>query len=80
MPLFLSVYHGFKSDYYDSNSVGPEQTSLNNKAVPGFCGDEYKIEISGWKVDTDLYIYSRPWQKNNEHLQCKLLQGKTCMI
>jgi len=40
-------------------SAGPEQTTLNIDAVPGFSGDEYKIEIIGEEVHTDLNIYSR---------------------
>lgn len=40
-------------------SVGPEETTLNIDAVPGFRGDEYKIEIQGEEVRTDLNIYSR---------------------
>jgi aspartate dehydrogenase len=40
-------------------SAGPEQTTLNIDAVPNFIGDEYKIEIQGEEVKTDLNIYSR---------------------
>ncbi|HIU76673.1 MAG TPA: DUF108 domain-containing protein [Candidatus Pelethocola excrementipullorum] len=40
-------------------SAGPDQTAMNIKAVPGFKGDEYKIEIKGEEVYTDLNIYSR---------------------
>lgn len=40
-------------------SAGPENTNMNIKAVPGFKGDEYKIEIKGEEVHTDLNIYSR---------------------
>lgn len=40
-------------------SAGPENTTLNIDAVPGFWGDEYKIEIVGEEVWTDLNIYSR---------------------
>lgn len=40
-------------------SAGPEKTTLNIDAVPGFVGDEYKIEIEGEEVSTDLNIYSR---------------------
>lgn len=40
-------------------SAGPEHTTMNIKAVPGFEGDEYKIEIQGEEVRTDLNIYSR---------------------
>jgi aspartate dehydrogenase len=40
-------------------SAGPENTAMNIKAVPGFKGDEYKIEIQGEEVRTELNIYSR---------------------
>ena len=40
-------------------SAGPENTTLNIDAVPGFRGDEYKIELRGEEVWTDLNIYSR---------------------
>ncbi|NMA82433.1 MAG: DUF108 domain-containing protein [Epulopiscium sp.] len=40
-------------------SAGPENTTLNIDATPGFRGDEYKIEIHGEEVRTDLNIYSR---------------------
>ncbi len=40
-------------------SAGPEQTMMNNDAVPNFQGDQYKIEIQGEEVSTDLNIYSR---------------------
>ncbi|MFD2115592.1 aspartate dehydrogenase domain-containing protein [Paenibacillus yanchengensis] len=40
-------------------SAGPEQTTLNIDATPNFIGDEYKIEIEGEEVKTDLNIYSR---------------------
>jgi aspartate dehydrogenase len=40
-------------------SAGPENTTLNIDAVPGFRGDEYKIVIEGQEVKTDLNIYSR---------------------
>ena len=40
-------------------SAGPENTRMNIEAVPGFKGDEYKIEIHGEEVHTDLNIYSR---------------------
>lgn len=40
-------------------SAGPENTTMNIKAVPGFKGDEYKIEIQGEEVRTELNIYSR---------------------
>lgn len=38
---------------------GPEHTTLNIDCTPGFVGDEYKIEIEGGEVKTDLNIYSR---------------------
>lgn len=40
-------------------SAGPENTVLNIDAVPDFRGDEYKIELEGEEVQTDLNIYSR---------------------
>lgn len=40
-------------------SAGPEETIMNIDAVPGFKGDEYKIEIQGEEVRTELNIYSR---------------------
>lgn len=40
-------------------SAGPEKTTLNIDAVPGFRGDEYKIQLIGEEVATDLNIYSR---------------------
>lgn len=40
-------------------SAGPENTIMNIEAVPGFKGDEYKIEIKGEEVSTELNIYSR---------------------
>ncbi len=40
-------------------SAGPENTVMNIDAVPGFRGDEYKIEIKGEEVRTELNIYSR---------------------
>lgn len=40
-------------------SAGPENTTMNIKAVPGFKGDEYKIEIQGEEIRTELNIYSR---------------------
>lgn len=40
-------------------SAGPENTTLNINAVPNFRGDEYKIQIIGEQVATDLNIYSR---------------------
>lgn len=40
-------------------SAGPEKTVMKMDAVPGFVGDEYKIEIKGEQVSTDLNIYSR---------------------
>jgi len=40
-------------------SAGPENTTMNIEAVPGFTGDEFKIEIQGEEVRTELNIYSR---------------------
>ena len=40
-------------------SAGPEETTMNIDAVPGFSGDQYKIQIQGEEVATDLNIYSR---------------------
>jgi aspartate dehydrogenase len=40
-------------------SAGPENTIMNIDAVPGFEGDEYKIEIQGEEIRTELNIYSR---------------------
>lgn len=40
-------------------SAGPEDTTMNIKAVPDFKGDEYKIEIRGEEVRAELNIYSR---------------------
>lgn len=40
-------------------STGPDNTTMNIKAVPGFKGDEYKIEIEGEEVHAELNIYSR---------------------
>lgn len=40
-------------------SAGPENTRMNIKAVPGFKGDEYKIEVQGEEVHAELNIYSR---------------------
>ncbi|HWR08360.1 aspartate dehydrogenase domain-containing protein [Sporomusa sp.] len=40
-------------------SAGPDNTTMNIKAVPGFKGDEYKIEIQGEEVRVELNIYSR---------------------
>lgn len=40
-------------------SAGPEETVMNIDAVPNFRGDQYKIEIQGEEVATDLNIYSR---------------------
>jgi len=40
-------------------SAGPENTIMNIDAVPGFEGDEYKIEILGEEIRTELNIYSR---------------------
>lgn len=39
-------------------SAGPEQTIMNIDTIPGFKGDEYKIEIKGEEIHTDLNIYS----------------------
>lgn len=43
-------------------SAGPEQTNMTIEAVPGFVGDEYKIEIESDEVRTELNIYSRTSQ------------------
>lgn len=40
-------------------SAGPCNTTMNIQAVPGFKGDEYKIEIQGEEVRAELNIYSR---------------------
>lgn len=40
-------------------SAGPDDTIMNIDAVPGFQGDEYKIEIQGEEVRTELNIYSQ---------------------
>lgn len=40
-------------------SAGPENTAMNVKVVPGFKGDEYKIEVQGEEVRAELNIYSR---------------------
>ncbi|EGO63875.1 aspartate dehydrogenase domain-containing protein [Acetonema longum] len=40
-------------------SAGPENTAMTIQAVPGFKGDEYKIEIQGAEVRAELNIYSR---------------------
>ena len=40
-------------------SAGPENTAMDIKVVPGFKGDEYKIEIRGEEVRAELNIYSR---------------------
>lgn len=40
-------------------SAGPENTAMNIEVVPGFTGDEYKIEIQGEEVRAELNIYSR---------------------
>lgn len=40
-------------------SAGPENTTMNITAIPDFKGDEYKIEINGKEVKTELNIYSR---------------------
>ena len=37
-------------------SAGPEQTTMNISAVPGFKGDKYKIEIQGEEVSAELNI------------------------
>ncbi len=38
--------------------AGPEETIMNIDAVPNFRGDQYKIEIQGKSVATDINIYS----------------------
>ncbi|MGL5437459.1 MAG: aspartate dehydrogenase domain-containing protein [Lachnospiraceae bacterium] len=43
-------------------SAGPDHTNMKIEAVPGFQGDEYKIEIQGEEVRTELNIYSRTSQ------------------
>ena len=40
-------------------SAGPDKTTMNISAVPGFKGDKYKIEIQGEEVSAELNIYSR---------------------
>ena len=40
-------------------SAGPDKTTMNISAVPGFKGDKYKIEIQGEEVCAELNIYSR---------------------
>lgn len=40
-------------------SAGPEHTAMNISVVPGFDGDEYKIELHGEEVRAELNIYSR---------------------
>lgn len=40
-------------------SAGPENTNMKIDALPDFEGDEYKIEIEGEEVRTDLNIYSK---------------------
>lgn len=40
-------------------SAGPDNMQVEISAVPGFEGDEYKIELIGEEVKTDLNIYSR---------------------
>jgi len=40
-------------------SAGPDNTAMNIKVVPGFKGDEYKIEVQGEEVRAELNIYSR---------------------
>lgn len=39
-------------------SAGPEQTTMNIDTIPDFKGDEYKIEINGEEIHTDLNIFS----------------------
>lgn len=39
-------------------SAGPEETTMNIDVVPNFRGDQYKIEVQGQEVATDLNIYS----------------------
>ncbi|QOV20960.1 DUF108 domain-containing protein [Blautia liquoris] len=40
-------------------SAGPKDTDMKIQAVPGFKGDQYKIELDGEEVKTELNIYSR---------------------
>lgn len=40
-------------------SAGPENTKMTIEVVPGFKGDEYKIEVKGEEVWAELNIYSR---------------------
>lgn len=40
-------------------SAGADKTEMHISAVPSFNGDEYKIEIQGTEVRTELNIYSR---------------------
>lgn len=40
-------------------SAGPGNTKMNIDAVPGFQGDQYKIEVRGQEVAAELHIYSR---------------------
>lgn len=40
-------------------SAGPENTKMNIDVVEGFVGDEFKIEIQGEEVSTDINIYSK---------------------
>lgn len=40
-------------------SAGPENTAMTIKVLPGFTGDEYKIEVHGEEVSAELNIYSR---------------------
>jgi len=40
-------------------SAGPANTEMSIYATPNFEGDEYKIEIEGKEVKTELNIYSR---------------------
>ena len=40
-------------------SAGPEDTIMKIQVVPGFAGDDYKIEVQGEEVRAELNIYSR---------------------
>ncbi len=40
-------------------SAGPENTAMDIQVVPGFKGDEYRIEVKGEEVRAELNIYSR---------------------
>lgn len=42
-------------------SAGPEATKFNIDAVPGFQGDDYRIEVKGDKVALDLTIKSEDY-------------------